>query len=310
MSGAAVQLLVPAGMRIGAALGAALVMIVLVEARRGRLGALNSSSLYLRWRTWALATPLFLAAVAWPLACVLFVVALAAQGVREFSGLVRLTGWSRRILLLAAVTTPVVAAVSFASWRALPPLLLLLATLPPLLAQDCEKGATRLAFTGLGFAYIPWLLTYVWLLREHTIGGAGVLLALGVAIAASDVGAFVVGSAVRSAKLAPRLSPNKTVAGVAGNALGAFAGLGLMHFAKPVALPDGLYYGLAAAVIAGCVWGDLLESLLKRQFGAKDAGTWLPGFGGLLDRIDSLLVVAPLAYTAQVLGAKWLQVAP
>ncbi len=310
MNAAATELLVPAAGRLAAALSVGLVAIVAVEGRRRRLHELATSSLYLRWRTWALAAPLFLAAVVWPVACVAFVVALSVQGVREFSGLVRLSGWPRRFLLAAAVTTPVIAVVSFASWRAIPPLLLLVATLPPLFTQDCEKGATRLAFTGLGFAYIPWLLTYVWLLREHTLGGAGVLLALGVSIAASDVGAFVVGSTVRSAKLAPRLSPNKTLAGVAGNAVGAVVGLALMHFAKPAMLPDGLYYALAVAVVAGCVWGDLLESLLKRQFGAKDAGTWLPGFGGLLDRIDSLLVVAPLAYTVQILGAKWLAVAP
>ena len=304
------DLLSAGGLRISSALAVALLLIVVVEGRRGSLREMGSSTLFIRWRTWALAAPLFLAAVAVPAACVLFVIALAVQGVREFSGLVGLTGWSRRLLLMAAVSTPLLAVVSFASWRAIPPLLLLVATLPPLFAQDCEKGATRLAFTGLGFAYIPWLVTYVWLLREHTFGGPGVLLAVGVAVAASDVGAFVVGNAVRSAKLAPRLSPNKTVAGVVGNVLGAAGGLALMHVAKPVAMPDALYFGLAVVVVAGCVWGDLLESLLKRQFGAKDAGTWLPGFGGLLDRIDSLLVVAPLAYTVQILGAKWLQVAP
>ena len=303
------ELLLTGAMRIGVALAVALAMIVVVEVRRGALRTIATSTLFIRWRTWALAAPLFLAAVAVPAACVLFVIALAVQGVREFSGLVGLAGWSRRLLIIAAITTPLIAVVSFASWRAIPPLLLLAATLPPLFAQDCEKGATRLAFTGLGFAYIPWLLTYVWLLREHTFGGPGVLLAVGVAVAASDVGAFVVGNAIRSAKLAPRLSPNKTVAGVAGNAVGALGGLALMHVAKPALMPGALYYGLAVVVVAGCVWGDLLESLLKRQFGAKDAGTWLPGFGGLLDRIDSLLVVAPLAYTVQILGATWLQVA-
>ena len=309
MTAEGLALLVPGGVRIGIALAAALILIVLVHVRRSPLRLLGQSTLFIRWRTWALAAPLFLAAAAWPVACVVFVTALAIQGVREFSALVGLRGWSHRLLLVAAATTPLLAVWSFPSWRAMPPLLVLVATLPPLFAQDCEKGATRLAFTGLGFAYIPWLLTYVWLLREHAFGGPGVLLALGVAVAASDVGAFVVGNAVRSAKLAPRLSPNKTVAGVAGNLAGAVGGLALMHFARPAAMPMGLYYGLALVVVAGCVWGDLLESLLKRQFGAKDAGTWLPGFGGLLDRIDSLLVVAPLAYTVQVLAAKWLQVA-
>jgi phosphatidate cytidylyltransferase len=53
---------------------------------------------------------------------------------------------------------------------------------------------------------------------------------------------------------------------------------------------------LPLVVALGAVWGDLLESLMKREFGVLDAGTWLPGMGGLLDRIDSLIVVAPLAY--------------
>jgi phosphatidate cytidylyltransferase len=51
-----------------------------------------------------------------------------------------------------------------------------------------------------------------------------------------------------------------------------------------------------AVVAVGAVWGDLVESLIKREFGTKDAGTWPPGFGGLLDRVDSLIVTTPLVY--------------
>ena len=73
-------------------------------------------------------------------------------------------------------------------------------------------------------------------------------------------------------------------------------GIGLMSFALPTALATSLVFLLIAVIALGAVWGDLLESALKREFQAKDAGTWLPGFGGLLDRMDSLLIVLPLVY--------------
>ena len=130
------------------------------------------------------------------------------------------------------------------------------------------------------------------LLDRHPRGGPGLLLALVLAVALSDVAAFTTGRLLKGPRLAPRLSPNKTWAGVLGNVLGAALGLALLGHLAPDA-PKALLIG---TVGLGSVWGDLLESLLKRAAGAKDAGAWLPGFGGLLDRVDSLLVVLPLSY--------------
>ena len=79
----------------------------------------------------------------------------------------------------------------------------------------------------------------------------------------------------------------------------------LMYIALPDTLPLQLVFLLPAVIALGAVWGDLLESTLKREFQAKDTGSWLPGFGGLLDRVDSLILVVPLVYYV-VTVTKWL----
>lgn len=294
------EMFVPAALRLSASLAGGLGLIVLAERRH--LRDLTRRTLFLRWRTWALSAPLFGAAAMGPLAfAVVFVTALSLQGLREYATLVELPRRYRVVLYAAGLASAPIAAMSLTLWRAMPPILLIVATLAPLLMQDVTDGVKRLALTGLGFAYIPWLLTYMLLVREHVDGGAGILLALGMAVALSDILAFAVGSLFGKHRLAPRLSPGKTLEGVAGNVLGAYLGIGIMSFALPASLPFGAAVALPLVIAGGCVWGDLVESLIKRQFGVKDAGTCLPGFGGILDRIDSLLVVLPLSYTLLVL---------
>ncbi|MZD04562.1 phosphatidate cytidylyltransferase, partial [Streptomyces sp. SID5785] len=124
---------------------------------------------------------------------------------------------------------------------------------------------------------------------------ADTALAVGVAVAFGDVGAWCGGTALgRSgppARPLSALSPHKTWAGVVGAAAataGALAAVGAFSLV------------LWAAVLAGAVLGDLVESMVKRESGVKDAGSWLPGFGGLLDRIDSLLLALLLVTAAGV----------
>ncbi len=138
---------------------------------------------------------------------------------------------------------------------------------------------------------------------------AGGWLALSVILCiwASDIGAYFTGKAVGGAKLAPRLSPNKTWAGFGGAVF--FAGLALvilLHagaWAQPwIETNIGLApaHGWWGVFIAGCILGavgqggDLLISFFKRRSGLKDTGTLIPGHGGILDRIDSLLLAAPV----------------
>jgi phosphatidate cytidylyltransferase len=124
-------------------------------------------------------------------------------------------------------------------------------------------------------------------------GPAGLrnLLFLAVVVWAGDIGAYLVGRLVGGPRLAPRISPGKTWSGAAGGTLAAVlagAAAGYEHPFRAAAL------ALLLSVIAQA--GDLLESALKRFFGAKDSGWIIPGHGGLLDRLDGVLTAAPAAF--------------
>jgi phosphatidate cytidylyltransferase len=177
--------------------------------------------------------------------------------------------------------------------------LVLAGALLPVVRPDTTR-----AIRDFGVATVGLILTSVMLAHGVALvaerGDAGVILVAAAALgcAGSDIGAFIVGKRFGSVPLAPSLSPAKTREGLVGNLLGAAVGIGLL---APSLLSVGgplLIGGLIVIVAFASVWGDLLESAAKREFGVKDAGTWLPGFGGILDRVDSLLLVLPVIYWA------------
>ena len=183
--------------------------------------------------------------------------------------------------------------------------LVLVGVLWPVVRADTGRAIRDLGIAAVGVAFIPVLLAHgVALAVEHGEAGAALVVAIAVACACSDVGAYLVGRRFGRTPLAPRLSPGKTREGVIGNLVG--AGLGILLFAPAIAPTFGLEFTavLVPLVAAGAVWGDLLESAAKREAGVKDAGAWLPGFGGILDRVDSFLVSVALAYwIARLWGA-------
>lgn len=137
-------------------------------------------------------------------------------------------------------------------------------------------------------------LAFLWL-RDHPGIGLGLVIWLVGVVWATDVGALFAGKAIGGVRLAPRLSPNKTWAGLLGGMAAAAlagAGLGAALPALSAALPwPGLPQaaGAGAALALAAQAGDLLESGYKRRFGAKDSSEILPGHGGILDRADGLL---------------------
>lgn len=131
--------------------------------------------------------------------------------------------------------------------------------------------------------------------------GAAHLVWLLVAVAAADSGAYFAGRRFGRRKLAPRVSPGKTWEGLAGGAAAALVcgALGGWWFDGRL----GVWLGIGAAVFLASVLGDLTESVLKRVRGVKDSGGLLPGHGGLLDRVDSVLPAAPTFALLLPLGA-------
>jgi phosphatidate cytidylyltransferase len=169
-----------------------------------------------------------------------------------------------------------------------------------------RQGWANLGLTLAGAVYTGGLLGYapsIGALEEGTARGSGTvwLLLVLIGTAACDTGAYFVGSAIGKHKLIPHISPGKTWEGLAGGVLGAvLAGLVL---AGPLRLSWVAAILLGVLICAAAVAGDLCESLLKRAAGVKDSGRLIPGHGGILDRVDSVLFV--------LLAVSWfLQVAP
>jgi phosphatidate cytidylyltransferase len=237
-----------------------------------------------KWRTWVVIAPVVGLPV-WfgPGTTAALTAALAVVAVIEYARLVKLGRADTYVLVALAALYP------FAAWLRpsllhLAPVVALVCAVPSVLGGDTENGARRTAFTAFGSVWICWSLAHLVMVWPDTF-----LLCF--AVAATDVAAWCGGKGLRRMAWARRplspLSPNKTVGGLVGAVIGAFVVLTLLGTVS---------VGLLAAVSLGGVFGDLLESMLKRQAQVKDAGDWLPGFGGLLDRIDSLLLVLPLAY--------------
>lgn len=169
---------------------------------------------------------------------------------------------------------------------------LIFVTLRP--GASLEGAADRIGRYLVGMGWIG-LLGFLPLVRRLEHGLAWVFLILVISWL-GDTGAYFAGRFFGKRKLHPRVSPKKTWAGAVGGVVA--AALGALVVREVASLDLGVAEALllAAALCVAGILGDLSESLLKRSFSVKDSGWILPGHGGMLDRIDSLLFVAPLLY--------------
>lgn len=174
---------------------------------------------------------------------------------------------------------------------------------------DATASVFALFYLGLTLLPIP-------MLREAT-NGPSLLAFLFLTVWAGDTVAMYAGRTFGERKLAPNLSPNKTWAGAIGSVLGAVAVAGILlglslylaqwNNVRLSYADEPWWYWLVLAVVVNIAAqvGDLAESALKRSAGVKDSGTLLPGHGGILDRIDALLLAAPVLWYAQVVRVRF-----
>jgi phosphatidate cytidylyltransferase len=259
----------------------------------------DQKNLLVRIATAVVALPIVGVLVFWrePLGLATLCLVVAVQGLREYTSMtmpgrpageragVALVGTG---LYLALVFRPEQAGLWFLAAPVAVAMLILVR------AVDLPAAGSRLFAAEFGLFYVGGLLATLPLLHRSA-GPAWVALAIAVTFA-NDTGAYFVGRAFGRHKLAPSLSPGKTVEGGLG---GLASGLAVTFVAGWAFMPE-LSVGdrVAIGIVSGVVGpaGDLVESLIKRAAGVKDSGRAIPGHGGVLDRIDALLFVGAYVY--------------
>jgi phosphatidate cytidylyltransferase len=247
------------------------------------------SNLTLRVLSAAVILPLAVAMVwlgAWYF--VFFIALIGAAMGWEYARLCRSGTAIRAILTILLGAAPVILTVN----GALPALGWIAAgvavvTVVTVLRQTAEKIllVAGCAYLGVAVLAITWL-------RLSPDTGALVLLWIVAVVVATDIGAYFAGRGIGGPKLAPRVSPSKTWAGLLGGMLcAALAGWAIGYFGTG---PESVFIAVAGAAFAIVAQlGDLAESAVKRHAGVKDSGNLIPGHGGILDRLDGFLAVAP-----------------
>jgi len=287
------------------AVAAALViapLLIAVLARLGKIGETKRRDLFARFRPWLVLSVLIalpiLAGAAWT------ILAIGLLSVFCFFEYARATGLAREKAICLIVVLGIVA-VNFAVadhyygfFVALPPLVVGAIAVVAILADRPEGYIQRVALGIFGFMLFGCALGHLAYMANDKDYRPIILMVL-LAVELNDVLAYICGNLFGRRKLAPNTSPNKTI----GGALGALALTTplvavLGHFIFQDTPIDNLWRLIVLGLIVSGVgqFGDLTVSSIKRDLGVKDLGTVIPAHGGLLDRFDSLLLVAPAVF--------------
>jgi phosphatidate cytidylyltransferase len=276
-----------------------------VLSQRRSLEVWRRSTLFLRARTWFVIGPLFVVAVfIGGFVAFLLATFVVVQGCSEF---VRIAGIDRRyayLLILWGEAGLLVAALARDFFLFLPFGFFILLTLVPILSGQITDAHRQVADTLVGYVFVALPMAYIVLVKTADPLGLRFLLIVTVSVALSDIAAYATGSALRGRKLVPRVDPTKTWGGVLGNLVGAAVGILWMWVAVPSEWSVAAVVVLAVVIAFGSVWADLTGSFIQRAFRTEVRSTVILGYGGVLSRVDSLLMAFPLSYYALLLVDK------
>lgn len=287
--------------------GAILALLVVAGVALALLGRKRDvSGPWRTYRGWLIMIPLVLGALA--LGRVATIVGVALLSIFGFKELARATGLYRDWIFTGAVYLGILG-VAFAAWctdpqtmqpgwyglfTAVPVYAVALVLAIPVLQDRSAGQLQRVSLSIVGFLYLGWMFGHLAFL-SNSERALGYLLYLVFAVELNDVAAFTCGKLFGKHELRPNVSPNKTWEGSLGALAVSLALPWLLRFSFP-------HFGTTELVLTGLIvgiggqLGDLTISFVKRDIGIKDMGALIPGHGGILDRVDSLIFVAPLFF--------------
>ena len=283
--------------------GAGLILLLLRHWAKKEL-----RSVWRTYRSWWILAPIVLGTIFAGRAAM--IVGVAVLGIFSFKEFARATGlyadwWFTGAVYLGIAAVGASALIEdprteeagwYGLFMTLPVYIVSLLIIIPILRNRAHGQLQRVSLAVLGFIYLGWMFGHLAFLANST-NPYGYLLFLVFAVEANDIAAFTCGKLFGHRKLCPEISPNKTVGGALGALFVSMAMPWLLWFSFPhFEVHHLLVTGLIVGV--GGQLGDLAISFIKRDIGIKDTGALIPGHGGLLDRVDSLIFVAPLFFHA------------
>lgn len=255
-------------------------------------------SIWIKYASWFIMLPAFtIPMLIGPVFMQAFFLLMSLFAFEEFAravGLWKEHGhmWLGRICIMLIYSAVFVK--SFGFFMSMPAYVIVIAFLLPIVRDKYRGMIQRTCLAVLGIIYFGWFLAYLAFLLNID-AGRQLILAFVLVVVMNDASAYVIGSNLGRHRMSPNISPNKTWEGMVGAVIVTIGMTFAVRFALlDISIPDTVILGLILAVGGTC--GDLAISVIKRDVQIKDTSHLIPGHGGLLDRLDSVLFVAPVFF--------------